>query len=104
MLEGTKTSKLYTLNKKSTGCYLIHQTKICNTENTIKHMLASCTHNMQYFDGCHPVVMSVYINTQTLFDTTIHLIAKQLTCFCPLHNNCQAAKHLKKMHTNKKYN
>jgi hypothetical protein len=96
MLEGTKTSKLYTLHKKSTGCYLIHQTNICNTENTIKHMLASCTHKMQYFDGCHRVVMSVYINTQTLSDTTIHFIATQIHCFGPLHNNCQAAKHLKK--------
>jgi hypothetical protein len=58
MLEGIKTSKLYTLNN-STGCYIIHQTQTCNTENTNKHMLASCTHNMQYFDGCHPVMTSV---------------------------------------------
>jgi hypothetical protein len=101
MLEGTKTSELYTLNKKSTGCYLIHQTKICNTENTIKHKLASCTHNMQYFDGCHPVVMPVQINTQTLSDTTIHFVATQLHCFAPLHNNCQAAKHLKNTHKQK---
>jgi heterodisulfide reductase subunit C len=55
MLDGTNTSKLHTLNNKSIGRYIIHQTKICNTENTNKLTLASCTHNMQYFHGCHPV-------------------------------------------------
>jgi hypothetical protein len=59
MLEGTKTSKLYTMNKKNTGCYLTHETNFCNTENINKLMLASCTHNMQYSDGCHPAVMPV---------------------------------------------
>jgi hypothetical protein len=60
--------------------------KICNTKNTNKSMLASCTHNMQYCDGCHPVVMSEQTNTQTLSDTTIPLIATQLHCFGLLHN------------------
>jgi hypothetical protein len=104
MLEGTKTSKLYTMNKKNTGCILTHQTKFCNTENTNKLMLASCIHNMHYSDGCHLDMMSVEINTQTLSDIIIHFIAPQLHCFGPLRNNCQAVKYLKKRHTNKEYN
>jgi hypothetical protein len=62
--------------------------KICNTKNTNICMLASCSHNMQYRDGCHPVVMSEQTNTQTLSDTTIHLIATQLHYFGLLHNYC----------------
>jgi hypothetical protein len=50
---------------------------------------------MQYFYGCHPVEMSVSINTQTLPDITIHFIATQLHSFGPLRNNCQAVKHIK---------
>jgi hypothetical protein len=87
---------VYTMNKKNTGCYLTPQTKFCNTENTNKLTLASCTHNMQYSDGCHLGVMSVEINTQTLSDITIHFIATQLHCFGPLRNNCQAVRHSKK--------
>jgi hypothetical protein len=102
MLEGSKISKLYTMNKKNTGCYLTHQAKFCNTETTNKLMLASCTHNMQYSDGCHLGVMSVEINTQTLSDITIHFTSTQLHCFGPLHNNCQAVKHLKKKGTQTK--
>jgi hypothetical protein len=65
LLEGTKTSIHW--KKKSTVCFVIHQTKLFDTKNTNKCMLASCTYNMQYFYGGHPaVMMSVQINTKTI--------------------------------------